>query len=200
MAKVEHYYTRFEEGEFYHVYNRSVDKKPLFIHEGNNHFFLLKLAHFLKDVASIYAYCLLENHFHLLIKISDDLSAFRILHKVEDTISAHTIVSRQFRRFFQSYSLKFNFQQKRCGTLFQTPFKRSLVKNHQYLIHLIYYIHTNAQKHQLAEDFKNWEWSSYYHILSAEDEIIAQTILNWFGNKTGYINFHHPRVTDFDNL
>ena len=200
MAKVEHYYTRFEEGEFYHLYNRTVDKQPMFKNEGNKRFFLERLKFFVGDVASIYVYSLLENHFHFVIKVTDDLTGYRLKNKISDSISTHAIVSKQFRRFFQSYALKFNNQQNRCGTLFQTPFKRAWIKDHHYLTHLIYYIHTNAQKHGLVADFKDWEWTSYHEIMLEGRSDIQKEIISWFGDKIGYINFHSPRLTDFDNL
>ena len=196
MAKVEHYFTRFEEGEFYHIYNRSIDKKLMFKNEGNNLFFLKKFHFYLDDVLTVYTYCLLENHFHFLIKTSENLDNYRIANKISPAISAHEIISKQFRRFFQCYALSFNNQHDRCGTLFQTPFKRVRVKNNQYLVYLIYYIHSNAQKHGLIADLKQWKWSSYNEILENESSL-HQEIIQWFGDKEAYINFH---ITNFDNL
>ncbi len=195
MARVEHYFTRFEEGTFYHVYNRTVDKKPLFMNEGNNDFFLQKFNHYLSDVIEVYAYCLLQNHFHFLIRIPDNLDHFRAINHLSTVISTHEIVSKQFRIFFQSYALSFNKQQDRCGTLFQTPFKRARVKDNRYLINLIFYIHTNSQKHQLVSDFRKWKWSSYHQIMLVDNTEIQKQIISWFGNKDDYINFHN-----FDNL
>jgi len=195
MARVEHYFTRFEEGTFYHVYNRTVDKKPLFINEGNNDFFLQKFNHYLSDVIEVYAYCLLQNHFHFLIRIPDNLDHFRAINHLSTVISTHEIVSKQFRIFFQSYALSFNKQQNRCGTLFQTPFKRARVKDNRYLINLIFYIHTNSQKHELVSDFRKWKWSSYHQIMLGNNTEIQKQIISWFGNKDDYINFHN-----FDNL
>ena len=196
MAKVEHYFTRFEEGEFYHVYNRTVDRKLMFKNEENNHFFLKKFHFYLDEVLTIYAYCLLNNHFHFLIKICDNLDKYRIENNIYSTSSAHEIVSRQLRKFFQCYALSFNKQHDRCGTLFQTPFKRVRVKNNPYLIYLIYYIHSNAQKHELVDDFKHWNWSSYNNILE-DNTPVNQEIIQWFGEKKDYINFH---TNHFDNL
>lgn len=189
MAKVEHYFTRFEEGEFYHVYNRSIDRQLMFKNEENNLFFLRKFHFYLDSVLTVYAYCLLENHFHFLIRIPDNMENYRIENKIPSSISTHDIISKQFRRFFQSYALAFNNQQNRCGTLFQTPFKRARVKNNQYLIYLIYYIHSNARKHQLVSDLRNWKWSSYNEILENESSL-NQEIIQWFGDKNAYINFH----------
>ncbi len=196
MAKVEHYFTRFEEGEFYHIYNRTVDKKLMFKNEENHLFFLKKLQFYLDGVITIYAYCLLENHFHFLIKITDNLEKYKAENKVYAAAGTHDIVSRQLRRFFQCYALSFNKQHGRCGTLFQTPFKRVRVKNNPYLIYLIYYIHSNSQKHELVADFKHWNWSSYNNILE-ENTPVNQEIISWFGGVKHYINFH---ATHFDNL
>lgn len=69
MAKLEHYFTQFEEGGLYHIYNRSVDGQPLFRSDRNYVFFLEKLKMYLKPVADIYAWCLLGNHFHLMVRI-----------------------------------------------------------------------------------------------------------------------------------
>lgn len=81
MAKTEHYYTRFEEERFYHIYNRTIDKQPLFKNEGNFEFFIKKYDEYLSDVVNTYAYCLLGNHFHLLIEIRPqaDLTTFKKL-------------------------------------------------------------------------------------------------------------------------
>lgn len=187
MAKTEHYYTKFEEGKFYHIYNRSIDRQPLFKSEANYRFFLKKLDQYLSKVLEVYAYCLLGNHFHLLIRVKEGL---KVTNPMRD-FSVHDIVSKQFRVFFQSYALAFNTQHKRIGTLFQTPFKRAKVDNESYLIRLIYYIHANPQKHNLVVSFRDWKWSSYNRILSDSDtKLKKKEVLNCFGGKAGYLRFH----------
>ncbi|RZK43766.1 MAG: hypothetical protein EOO90_02430 [Pedobacter sp.] len=196
MAKLEHYFTRFEEGEFYHVYNRSVDKREMFKSDENYLFFLKKFHYYLDDVINIYAYCLLGNHFHFLIKVAENLDDYRVANRIDPSSSTHDIVSKNFRRFFQCYALAFNMQHDRCGTLFQRPFKRARVKKNQYLTYLLYYIHSNAQKHGLTNDFKDWKWSSYTEILKINCSVNSE-IIEWFGDKKSYINFHSDH---FDNL
>jgi REP element-mobilizing transposase RayT len=191
MASTEHYYTKLEEGHFYHIYNRTVDKKPMFKSEGNYEFFLKQYDQYLSPVLDTYAYCLLINHFHLLVRISPDLTTFRKLSNLTTDKTTHDIVSHQFRKFFQSYAMAFNKQQERIGTLFQTPFKRALVDNDQYLTYLVYYIHANPQLHGLIDDFRDWKWSSYARILiDKPSKLKKQEVLDWFGNKDGYIKFH----------
>lgn len=206
MAKTEHYHTLFEEEKFYHIYNRSVDKQPLFKNEGNYEFFLKRYDQYLSDVVDIFAYCLLGNHFHILIRVREhsDLTTFQKLSNLSTSDSAikstHYIVSHQFRKFFQSYAMAFNKQQDRVGTLFQTPFKRALVDNQNYFSQLVYYIHANPQQHGLISDFREWKWSSYDRLLSNKvTKLKKQEVLNWFGNKETYKQYHsdhHKMLTD----
>ncbi|WP_307533220.1 hypothetical protein [Pedobacter sp. W3I1] len=187
MAKTEHYYTKFEQGKFYHIYNRSIDRQPLFKSDANYRFFLKKFDLYLSNVLDVYAYCLLGNHFHLLIRVKESLKANDPISE----FSVHDIVSKQFRIFFQSYALAFNIQHKRIGTLFQTPFKRAEINDEFYLSGLIYYIHANPQKHKLIADFRDWKWSSYNRILLDTDtKLKKQEVLDWFGGKAGYLKFH----------
>lgn len=69
MARTAHYYTRFEDDKFYHVYNRSIDKKPMFCNDGNYEFFMKQYYKYLSPVVDTYVYCLLGNHFHMMIRV-----------------------------------------------------------------------------------------------------------------------------------
>ena len=164
MALTEHYFTKFKENQFYHVYNRSIDKKAMFKNDGNYEFFLKQFDNYLSPVLDTYSYCLLGNHFHLLVRIQD-LTTFKKLSNLNEEKTSHQIVSHQFQKFFQSYAMAFNKQQDRTGTLFQTPFKRVWVDDENYYTKLVYYIHANPQLHGLINDFKEWKWSSYGRIL-----------------------------------
>lgn len=202
MAKTEHYYTQFEHNTFYHIYNRSVDKKPMFKNDGNFAFFLKKYDLYLTPIVNTYAYCLLGNHFHLLVKIKDiatvDIDKYDQIPEIHGK-STHDVVSHQFRKFFQSYAQAFNKQQSRIGTLFQTPFKRAIIDSESYFTNLIYYIHANPQIHGLVGDFKEWNWSSYHRILMDNPtKLMKKDVINWFGGKDNYLKFHQNKF-DFGN-
>lgn len=186
MAKEEHYYTKFESGRFYHVYNRTIDKKRMFINDGNYVFFLKKFSIYLNLLVEVYAYCLLDNHFHFLIRIKEN-----------DASHLHDTVSKQFRLLFQSYALAFNKQQNRTGTLFQTPFKRALVNEEKHLFHLIYYIHHNPKKHRLIGDFKNWKWSSYSSFLTDKPTLLKRKeVVQLFGSVEEFQKFHCREIVN----
>ncbi|HSM57092.1 MAG TPA: hypothetical protein VK879_13145 [Candidatus Sulfomarinibacteraceae bacterium] len=59
-------------GTYYHIYNRGINDEIIFKEERNYPFFLKKMAHYILPVAEVYAYCLLPNHFHLLVRTHDD--------------------------------------------------------------------------------------------------------------------------------
>jgi REP element-mobilizing transposase RayT len=193
MAKLDHYHTKFEEEKFYHVYNRTVNKDPMFLNANNYIFFLSKLDLYLSPVLDIYAYCLLNNHFHLLVKIKplEALTTCEKLSKLTSHTSVHAIVCHQFRKFFQSYVMAFNKQQDRTGTLFQTPFKRASVKSEDYFTKLVYYIHANPQLHGFTKDFREWRWSSYCKILSIKpSKLRKKEVIDWFMGVDNYVNYH----------
>jgi putative transposase len=206
MAKTEHYYTQFEAGNYYHVYNRTVDKGKLFANAGNYMFFLKKFDEYLSGFVNTFAYCLLGNHFHWLIGVLPEDEIRTNLEKFEKSDSGkkivqnkkqnsdktvHEIVSHQFKKFFQSYAMAYNKQQDRVGTLFQTPFKRAWIDNDEYFTNMIFYIHANPQKHGFVDDFKNYEWSSYQRILMEKPtKLRKREVLDWFGGKDAYLKFH----------
>ena len=206
MSKTAHYYTKFEENQFYHIYNRTVDRHPLFCNEGNYAFFLQRYDAYLSPVIDTYSYCLLGNHFHLLIRVRslEDLTKFVDLVNVPQDLTTfqklsnlknktpHQIVSHQFQKFFQSYAMAFNKQQGRVGTLFQTPFKRVLVNSDAYFMQLVYYIHANPTHHNMLQDFREWKWSSYQRTLMDNlSKLKKAEVLAWFADKDGFIKFHN---------
>ena len=206
MAKKEHYYTRFENDGIYHVYNRTVDKKPMFTSDENYAYFIRQFDKYLSNYIKIYAYNLLGNHFHFMLKVNDltDLTTFQKLSNLElpnQQKSTHDIVSHQFKKFFQSYAMAFNKEQKRIGTLFQTPFKRVRVEEENYLRELACYINTNAQKHNLVKDFRDWKWSSYHNIISnKETKLLKEELISYFEDTDNFKYCHIEYASKIDSI
>ncbi len=178
-------------GYFYHIYNRGNNRENLFYKPGNYIYFLKKYAQYLNDYLETYAFCLLPNHFHLLVRVKEfGKDAIASI----DGILLSTpsgIIAEQFRRFFISYSQAINKQQNRVGSLFQKNFKRIRVENEKYLTNLIYYIHANPQIHELIDDFRNWPYSSYGKFLEAKKtHLKKEEVLNWFGSIVEYKTYH----------
>jgi putative transposase len=132
-------------GQYYHVYNRGVNKQPIFATEENYHFLLRRIKQYLPSYSiRIVAYVLMPNHYHFLIGVDQD-----------DALSPF------FQRLFNSYSQAFNLQQKRSGTLFESRAKSVLVDDSSYVYALTRYIHLNPVVAGLAKSPENWSFSNY---------------------------------------
>jgi putative transposase len=217
MAKKEHYDMPFEAGSIYHIYNRSIDRKPLFVQDRNYVFFLNKLDFYLSSFIDIYAWCLMSNHFHLMARVKDledfrkhELSKLTTFQKLPtlETVEIEKlptledvplIVSHAFQKMFQSYAMAFNKQENRVGSLFQSPLKRNKVESDEYFTNLVYYIHANAQLHGFVDDFRQYPWSSYNRIiLPKPSKLQKEKVLGWFGGVDQYIDYHssNPRILE----
>ena len=178
MAKKHHAY--FEEGNFYHVYNRAnTNKEKLFFEHKNYHYFLKQFDFYLSDYLEVWAYCLIPNHFHFLVKIKE-LSG-----------DANIIVTEQFRKFFISYTQAINKQEFRRGSLFQKSFKRKLIDSEEYISALVHYIHFNPIYHKLVDNIDQWEHSSYLSLLSDRPtKLYRNEVIGWFGGKKEFERVH----------
>jgi putative transposase len=197
---------------FYHIYNRGVGGENIFKQERNYLYFLKKYALYIEPVAETYAYCLLKNHFHLLIRtrseeeilkakviqkesfglgisLSEDLPKELTKKGEEKPSSWH--LSNSFASLFKSYAQAINVAHKRTGRLFEEPFRRILVDNDAYFTELIYYIHHNAQKHGFVKDFRDYPHSSYHsHLHTALTKLKRDEVLQWFGNRNEFEKYH----------
>ncbi|MGE8554351.1 MAG: transposase [Chryseobacterium jejuense] len=200
--------TSIEADCFYHIYNRGINGEHIFKSDRNYLFFLKKVSDFLNPVCDVYAYCLMPNHFHLLVKIKSDselASLVKVLNldKATETISTglhspQNIFSKQFAGVFNSYSQAFNRENKRHGSLIESPFKRKLITSDQYLINAIIYIHQNPEKHGVTDQFLKYNFSSYHSILSDSKTVLKRDeVIELFDNKENFI-LSHQKTIDFD--
>ncbi len=181
---------------FYHIYNRGVNKMAIFALNDNYLYFLKKYDKYISPIAETYAYCLLGNHFHFLIRTKSEeeiLLKNRVnTNRPQNPISVERYMSLQFSHLFNGYTQAFNKQQGRTGKLFELPFRRIEVTNDAYLSQLIYYIHTNPQKHNLIDDFREWPYSSYHSLLSEQPtKLSRKEVITWFGKPKDYQDFHN---------
>lgn len=186
-------YIKILENQYYHIYNRGNNRENIFYKKDNYNYFLRKYDYYLSDYLETFAYCLLPNHFHLLVRVKP-YSAFPQKDKGQRFIDSESRVSEQFRLLFMSYAKAINIQEDRVGSLFQKNFRRKLVDNDRYLSNLVYYIHSNPQLHGINEDFKNYPHSSYGRMLiDKPSKLLKGETLQWFGNKEGYEIFHSQK-------
>ena len=161
-------------GAFYHVTSRGNERKAVFRNSRDKEKFLsyLESAHD-RYGAVIHVYCLMENHYHLLLETPrGNLS--QILHHVNG-----------------AYTTYFNIKRGRFGHLFQGRFKGILVERDAYGEELSRYIHLNPVRAGLVKDPSEYVWSSYQYYVGKQREpdwLTTELVLGYFGGqgRSGY--------------
>jgi REP element-mobilizing transposase RayT len=214
------YLDRFVPGGFFHVFNRTNHRGLMFKTTEHRKFFLDQYEVFLIDYVDTYAWCLMGNHFHFLIRVKSEEEIFeklqqipaderiktqqKFLESVEGDRDYHSIVKMQFTRLFTVYAMMFNCAHGCTGNLFYRPFKRVEVKTENHLLWLVYYIHSNPRKHKILRVFSRYKWSSYTTFLSKKKtKLRRQEVLEWFGGIENFISFHtrdqeSPDITELE--
>ncbi len=139
--------TIFQPGHWYHVYNRGVNRQPIFNEDENYRFLLQRVKKYVqRDHISVIAYCLMPNHYHFLLRQDGE-----------------TPISACIQAVFNSYSKAFNKRYGRVGTLFEDRFDDVPVDTLEYALHLCRYIHRNPidGKQPLVPQIEQWPYSNY---------------------------------------
>jgi len=185
------YRCKIEAGAFYHIFNRGNNGENIFYTKENYSFFLRRYEHFMADYVDTFAFCLLPNHFHLLIRMKPIINVSHLQNEKH----LECPVSKQFQGLFTSYAKAINKQETRTGSLFQHPFKRIKVDTEIYLRQLVVYIHNNPVKHGFANFPEQWAFSSYNSILTDKSGILErEQVIKWFDDLTNFKAVHTQSV------
>lgn len=193
-------YKKFAPNSYFHIYNRGVNKQNIFYDKEDIKFFLWRFkenlfpsqiltpdgnhlgnAHtpyvrkFLPEGAfDLVCYCLMPNHFHLLIKQNTELPVSKLVLKV-----------------CTSYSKFFNKRHERVGPLFQDSFKAVNIETGEYLKWLSAYIHNNPRTSGMIENLQDYPWSSYPDYIGIRNGTLCSKdiVLNQYSSLNEYIEF-----------
>lgn len=186
--------------EIYHVFNRSIARQQIFLNNGNYQRALdcidfyrfekpgLRFSHYnrlpdleksdffknlkLKDKRiKIYAYCLMPNHFHFVIKQLKEKGITNFISNIQE-----------------SYAKYFNLKSGRTGALFQSMFKVARIETQEQFIHVVRYVHLNPLTSFLIKEFSELEtypWCSFAEYMGSTSEGIVdkEEILHHFSYK-----------------
>jgi REP element-mobilizing transposase RayT len=130
---------------YYHIYNRTINKEILFYKKDNYLFFLRKYRK-LDNYLDTIAYCLMPTHFHFLVKIAT---------------GDQSKLKRALGDLLSSYTKALNKQTNRHGSLFQQHTKAKNIANIAQLVVNLHYIHQNPIRTKLVSKLEEWEFSSY---------------------------------------
>lgn len=186
----------FANGEFYHLYNRGLEKKDIFTQTRDYSQFIKTFFYYqiqnpkpkfsiyrrtsifpvdsTKKIVDIICYCLMPNHFHLLIKQLKDGG-----------------ITEFMRRFILSYIKYRNIKYKHQGPLLNGSFKAVLMETDEQLLHVSRYIHLNPLVSKLVKDLNFYPWSSYKTYIGLEENpaLAKEEILSFFKSPKEYEKF-----------
>ena len=184
-----------EFGSYYHIYNRGNNGIDVFLEPENNYHFLRLYAKYIEPIADTYAWCLLKNHFHLLVRIKQK-------SEIESNTLTYTTTEqpkviepyRQFSHLFNAYTQAINKRHHRTGSLFETKFERKLVTSEKYFQQLIFYIHNNPVHHGFVSQMNLYPWSSYDTIVTEKPTMLKRNeVLNIYGSKENFVYYHQTQ-------
>ena len=186
----------FGNDEFYHVVNRGVEKRVTFLNKRDYQRFFETIEYYRfknpptrfsfrnrpnipkKDnkneiLVEVICFCLMPNHFHLLLKQINENGVSIFLSKLTN-----------------SYTKYFNTRYKRVGPLFQGSFKAIRIEDDEQLIHTSRYIHLNPLIDYLVKDLRVYQYSSYPEFLGLRDGFCQiHYILDHFSSPSAYEKF-----------
>ncbi len=197
-------------GNTYHLYNHANGRENLFTEQKNYSFFLGRLSLHVLPVVRIYAYCLMPNHFHLLVKIRDEaaLKDYFIQKQEEKNPGTNNgaaiaidesflvkKISKSFSNAFNSYTQSFNKMYDRMGSLFMQNMKKKEVDSDESFCKMVHYIHANPVHHRFVKTIDQWPHSSYRLFLSkAPTKLDRDHVLEVFGGLDEFIKYHQQQV------
>ena len=213
----------------YHIFNHANGFENVFREKENYRFFLEKYRQHISPVVETYAYCLMPNHFHLVVRIRkreviEELIRIKNNNKIETTTFSKVqnfgkgssgkgssieitdseiekFLSKQFANLFSSYTLSFNKVYNRMGSLFIKNFKRELISDKNHFLNAIIYTHRNPVHHGFCKDFEEWPYSSYPVILYGVESLVESAkLLNLTGGIDSFIELHQKNLARFDSL
>lgn len=184
----------------YHIWTHANGDENLFRSEENYTYFLKKYLHHVHPVVETYAYCLMPNHLHLMVKIRSEKEILDFLKEkkmdpnlqgFENPGGFSKAISQQFSNLFNSYTKAFNKKYNRKGSLFIPNFKRKVIDSDEYFVRLIAYIHNNPLHHGFTKNLNDWPFSSWgAYMMKKNTKINMEEAIQWFGGKENFKAVH----------
>jgi REP element-mobilizing transposase RayT len=205
-----------KEGYFYHIYNRGAGSDKLFFSRNDYRDFLKKYEYYLCPALQTFAWCLIENHFHFLIRPStlDEQVKFYLLNKekfesgyyhgIQNPEKKPFNASKQISHLMNSYTRYINKKKGRSGTLIEGPFKRIKVLDESNFLNLICYIHRNPIHHNITKSYSVYPYSSYCNFINKRKSFIElEQVIEKFGGIRNFKEAHEEfrlKVISSENL
>ncbi|MCU0435460.1 MAG: transposase [Bacteroidia bacterium] len=150
MASNVKYKAPFEAGDYYHVFHHAVGNENLFRERDNYRYFLDKLNKHLDGYCELTDWCLMPNHFHLIVFVKPTLAEYLSAEEVNNK------VIKCFADFMNGYTKAMNKKYKRWGTIFAGRFRRIKIIDNTHLENTRAYLRSNPVHHGFTDNPDNW--------------------------------------------
>ena len=208
----------FLPGNFYHVYNHATGMMDLFRQKSDYSYFLRLYEKYMSPVADTFAWVLMKNHFHLLVRIKEgvrykysyadrsiDPARFELfkwettrIEGGEENLGKKPKPHLHFSHLCNTYGKYYNKKYERHGSVFDRGLNRKIVDNITYLKSLTMYIHNNPVHHGFCDHAIEYPWSSYMSCISNNyTQLCRKEVLMWFNNKNEFIYNHNQNENFF---
>ena len=169
--------------EVYHVMMRGINKQVIFEDLEDNRKFIKTLSTYRETSGyKLFAYCLMGNHCHLLIRADSES------------------IEKAIKRIAGSYVFWYNRKYDRSGHLFQDRFKSEAVENDRYLLAVLRYIHQNPVRAGLCKNVADYEFSSYGEYLKSSSGIVDTEFILSMVSKGEFTEFHRNGDDNFMDI
>jgi putative transposase len=207
-------------GQFYHIFNCGINGENLYREPENYTSFLSLMDKYILPVADLFAWVLMPNHFHFLVRIKENVGYRYSLadrdrqgetwfdeHKWE-TIDLSTC-SREFgtesvkipqphlhfSHLFNAYCKYYNKRYTRHGGLFERRFKRKHINHERYFKRMVLYIHNNPVHHGFCSHPLEYPWSSYLTCISIKPtRLKRESVMGWFDSEANFKLLHDGTI------
>lgn len=193
-----------EPGQAYHIWTHANGSENLFRSSENYRYFLEKYSLYVHPVADTFAYCLMPNHLHLMIRVRGEEEVLAFLRLKKPTLQGFATlggfsktISLQFSHLFNGYTQAYNKKYGRKGSLFIPNFNRKHINSDAYFTRLITYIHNNPVYHGFVRHGYDWPHSSWHaYILDKSTKINKAEGMEWFGDKETFEALHQELIQE----
>ena len=159
---------------YYHVFNRANNRRSIHLASDTYQCFLSLLEYIsVKFKLTIYAYCVMANHYHIVLKTTEDN------------------LSRAFQEFGRIYSRHINQVVHGAGPTFESRYRSKYIDTDAYFLQVIRYVHLNPVEANIVDHPSEYFWSSFSQYLNEESSLIpVHDILGRFQNISEFDYYH----------
>lgn len=157
--------------KLFHVMVQGINKEKIFFEEREKYEYIKLMNKYKEEYElNVLAYCMMNNHAHMLIEVKNINKLTLYMHKLNT-----------------SYAIYYNKSKSRVGYVYRDRFKTQVIKDERHMYNCILYIHNNPVKAGVCKQAKEYKFSSYEKFLCKNNE---QLLINIFVNRKEYINVH----------